>query len=286
MLSCCSSQDRIIAIADCNLSLDPSIATLTPLERQNLYRQVRQDFAYDNGDRPSQTLTDDAVCKILSSGVVSVVSSDDSPDQGKPYVHRGLGFEMLEEGLLYIKIDEFNASTEPELRNLMLSKVWKNSYKITIDLRANGGAAMKFVLPVVRLVSRPMEIIGSIKGSSNFTYRSNPEANRFVLSKPLVVLVDRNTSSGAEFFAAFIKNSRLGILVGENTAGLGVVKAQSVISETKLAYIPSAYMFDSKNVPIEGLGVSPNVAYSSSACAVGYKFGVCKKTIRKAFDKY
>lgn len=130
-------------------------------------------------------------------------------------------YEILEDGIGYLKISEFNEHTVENL-DKALDTFKKNGVKgIVLDLRNNPGGildqairvATRFVPegPIVHVVSKH----GKIK-----TYHSKTKPYPF----ELVVLINGGSASASEIVAGAIKDRNIGTLVGETTFGKATVQ--------------------------------------------------------------
>lgn len=130
-------------------------------------------------------------------------------------------YDILENGIGYLKISEFNEHTVKNL-DKALNEFKKNGVKgIVLDLRNNPGGildqairvATRFVPegPIVHVVSKH----GKMK-----TYYSKTKPHPF----ELVVLINGGSASASEIVAGAIKDRNVGTLVGETTFGKATVQ--------------------------------------------------------------
>ena len=76
---------------------------------------------------------------------------------------------------------------------------------------------------------------------------------------PIVVLVDEETASAAEIFAAVLQNKDRAVLIGCTTFGKGLVQKIKVLPTGQgLKYTVSEYKLPDGTV-IQGQGVAPNI---------------------------
>lgn len=135
-----------------------------------------------------------------------------------------VSYKLLEEGIGYIKITEFNENTTANLAKALLFMDKNNVKKLILDLRNNPGGLLTEVVSAANFFV-PQGIVVTIE-------RRNGEKDDYYsyLTKPkykLAVLVNKGTASAAEILAGAIQDTKVGFLVGENTYGKGTV--QSVV---------------------------------------------------------
>ena len=140
-----------------------------------------------------------------------------------PIEEEEVTWEMLPEGIGYIRISSFNANTDQKLAAAMESVVSAGSMKMIIDLRANGGGLTSSALRALSLIVPKGKTILNVKfKDEEVTYTSENEARQNPYK--IAVLVDENTASAAEIFAGAIQDNKVGTLIGARTFGKGTMQ--------------------------------------------------------------
>jgi carboxyl-terminal processing protease len=75
----------------------------------------------------------------------------------------------------------------------------------------------------------------------------------------LVVLVDRDTASGAEIFAAALQEAKVATLVGSKTAGNVAVATQITLPDESVLQVTEQRFVSPSGQPLDGVGVNPGV---------------------------
>ena len=120
---------------------------------------------------------------------------------------------------------------------------------LVLDFRGGWGGCSPTFLDLFNPVSPDLAIVGE-----NGTL--NPV--RPTWRKPLVLLVDGATRSGKEVVAFAVKTHRLGLVVGERTAGAVLAGRPFVLSDGSILYLAVADVrVDGER--LEGVGVAPDV---------------------------
>lgn len=124
-------------------------------------------------------------------------------------------------------------STTRDVRKLVEELKAQNVDGIVIDLRGNGGGSLTEATSLTGLfiTSGPVVQVKDSFGKIEVETDPDPE---MVYSGPLAVIVDRNSASASEIFAAAIQDYGRGIVIGEPTFGKGTV--QTLIDLNR--YIP------------------------------------------------
>lgn len=131
----------------------------------------------------------------------------------------------------YIRLPEFYANfNDPngrrsstdvanEVKKLMNSRV----DGIVIDLRSNGGGSLQDVIDMVGLFVKSGPVV-QVKGRGGRPAIENSPQKEPLYSGPLTVMVDEQSASASEIFAAAIQDYNRGIIIGSSTFGKGTVQ--------------------------------------------------------------
>lgn len=119
--------------------------------------------------------------------------------------------------------DRHYRSTTRDVRQLMGELVRDGAQGIVIDLRGNGGGSLLEANELTGLFIQegPVVQVRDADGDLDINEDNDPE---IAYSGPLAVLVDRQSASASEIFAAAIQDYRRGLIVGEPTFGKGTVQ--------------------------------------------------------------
>ena len=123
-------------------------------------------------------------------------------------------------------------STTRDVRKLLSSLRRQGIEGLIVDLRGNGGGALREALDLVGLFIRDGPILQTrtSDGAIDVSYDRDSE---IAFSKDLLVLVDRESASASEIFAGAIQDYRRGVIAGETTFGKGTV--QNIINLNEFA---------------------------------------------------
>ncbi len=137
---------------------------------------------------------------------------------------------------------------------------------IIIDLRGNGGGSLFEATQLTGLFikSGPIVQIRNSSGEIDAEEDSDPSV---AYSGPLAVLVDRNSASASEIFAAAIQDYGRGVVVGEPTFGKGTVQTVAPLdNEGKLGQlkITMAKFFRVNGGSTQHRGVTPDVLFPTA----------------------
>ena len=137
-------------------------------------------------------------------------------------VSQSVTSRMLENDIAYIRITGFKENTSYQY-NVELKKCLEDGAKaIIFDLRNNGGGLVSACSDCLDPLLPEGDIaIAEFKdGSSEVICKSDD----LELDLPMVVLVNENSASAAELFAAALRDFDKAVLVGKNTYGKGIMQ--------------------------------------------------------------
>ena len=178
---------------------------------------------------------------------------------------------MLEDGIGYIKIENFTGRTVEEFKkalNTLLDAEDGAMKALILDLRHNPGGLLKAAYDVAdAFISRG--IIVSTHGRLNRYNQQYPATPETLCPAEieLVVLVNEYSASGSEIVAGAIKDSKRGAILGKKTFGKGVVQQRfplnSLNKEGAVSLTISTY-YTPNGVSINEKGIEPNVVVEMS----------------------
>ncbi len=164
----------------------------------------------------------------------------------------------------YMKLSE---DVDRELRALAL----QNVEGIVIDLRNNGGGALSEATLLTGLFISSGPVV-QVRDSRNQIMIHEDENKRISYSGPLTVLINRNSASASEIFAAALQDYGRAIVIGEQSFGKGTVQQHRRISrfyDDDADKIGSVQYTIAKFYRINGgstqhKGVVPDIAFPSA----------------------
>ncbi|WP_425446234.1 S41 family peptidase [Dethiothermospora halolimnae] len=165
-------------------------------------------------------------------------------------------YNIMENNIGYIELSEFNKQTYKHIKEALDLFDKENIKDIIIDLRYNPGGYLKQVISVSRLFipKGPIVHIKEPDGSME-TYKSNLNKNKYNIA----VLINSESASASEIFAAAIKDRKAGTLIGETTYGKGVVQRIVPLKNGDgIKLTMSEYLGPNKE-SINKIGVNPDI---------------------------
>jgi len=198
-----------------------------------------------------------------------------------------------ESGVGYIRLTNFQKTTARDFDGALWKLHRQGMRSLIVDVRGNPGGLLSASVEVSdRFVGNG--VIVSTKGRNpmeDYTHRANVSSTWRV---PLVVLVDENSASASEIFAAAIRDHHRGTIVGHRSYGKGSVQGIFPLNVSGGGVrLTTARFYSPTGKAISEVGVNADVLIHQTAPAgannaldsedVGMRVGI--KTARLAAEK-
>ena len=159
-------------------------------------------------------------------------------------------------------------STTRDVKNLIneLADTEGGIDGIIIDLRGNGGGSLSEAIELTGLFIETGPVV-QIRNSDGEVRSNKDEDPEIAYSGPLAVLVDRNSASASEIFAAAIQDYGRGIIIGEPTFGKGTVQTVAPLDragELGQLKITMAQFFRINGDGTQFRGVVPDILFPTA----------------------
>ena len=158
----------------------------------------------------------------------------------------------------YVKLKQFSESSAEDLEKAMWKLYNAGMNSLVLDLRGNPGGLLTESIEVSDLFL-PSGVIVSTKGrtASDNTTETAKRAKTWNL--PLVVLVDENSASASEIFAAAIQENGRGVVVGRHSYGKGTVQTHFPLTTVSgVLKLTTAKFYSPTGREMAGAGVTPD----------------------------
>ncbi|MBN2747113.1 MAG: S41 family peptidase [Bacteroidales bacterium] len=157
-------------------------------------------------------------------------------------------FGMLEKGLGYVKLSQFNETAASEIDQAITKMQSTEKLEgLVLDLRDNGGGLLQQAVEIMDLFLPPGLLVVETKG------KMKEENHRYLTYRPakypdmpVVVLINERSASASEIVAGAFQDYDRGVILGKKSFGKGLVQkvfplsynAQMKVTVAKY-YIPS-----------------------------------------------
>ena len=166
---------------------------------------------------------------------------------------------LLEGNTGLISIANFDDRCADETVAAIESLRAQGAEKLIFDVRNNpGGYARELVKLLDYLLPE-----GDLFRTVDFAGREAVDrSKKSFLDMPMAVLVNRETYSAAEFFAAAMQEYEAAVIVGEKTVGKGRFQSTFTMDDGSAAAISIGKYYTPNGVSLEGVGITPDVEAS------------------------
>ncbi len=166
-------------------------------------------------------------------------------------------FEMLDDGMAYIQITEFDTVTVDQFTEAMAMARGNDMKGLILDLRSNPGGNLSSVVSIAQQMLPKGLIVYTVDRDGNREEYSCDGSRE--LDVPMVVLVNGNSASASEILAGAIKDYGIGTLVGTTTFGKGIVQRPIELSDGSAVKLTISSYYTPNGININGIGIEPDV---------------------------
>ena len=232
------------------------------------------DYITTVGDTDVKSLSGaDAVYKALQgeAGTTVTVTWLNSAAASKTaeLTHSGYTSTTVDYQLLdnvgYIRIRQFDGTTPSELDYALRTLTANGAASLVFDLRDNGGGILEDAINCIDLIAPEGTVAYAEDKNGNRTVIGSSDAESAV-SLPMVCLVNGNTASAAELFAATLRTMNGARLVGTTTMGKGTIQSSPQrLSDGSAVVITVAKLVCGDGSCFDGTGLTVDVERALSA---------------------
>ncbi len=160
---------------------------------------------------------------------------------------------MLEDNVGYVSLSNFYDHSADRLKEEVARLQEEGAEALVFDMRSNGGGylhqltdMLDFLLP-----EGPIFISRDRAGREEVT-----QSDAACVDMPMAVLVNANTYSAAEFFAAELQEQGVAVIVGEPTSGKGYSQQTFELPNGSAVAISTGAYFTGSGVSLIGTGLT------------------------------
>ncbi len=166
-------------------------------------------------------------------------------------------YEMLDNGMGYIQIVEFDDVTADQFADALATLRGSDMKGLILDLRANPGGGLTSVVDIAQmLLPEGLIVYTEDKEGKRVEYKCNGTRE---IEVPMVVLVDMNSASAAEILAGAIQDYEKGTLIGTTTFGKGIVQQIIPFKDGSAMKVTVSGYYTPKGRNIHGTGIEPDI---------------------------
>ena len=173
--------------------------------------------------------------------------------------------EMLEDGIGYIEITEFDDVTEDQFAEALAECKGNGMKGLIIDLRSNPGGNLSTVCEICRMVlPKGMIVYTEDKYGKKDEYTCDGTRQ---LQVPTVVLVNGYSASASEIMAGAMKDHGVATIIGTTTFGKGIVQRVISLSDGSAIKLTVSKYYTPNGNDIHEKGIEPDIEVEFDADA-------------------
>lgn len=162
---------------------------------------------------------------------------------------------MLENGIGLVTIENFDSRCADETIAAIESLVEQGAGMLIFDVRNNPGGYQKELVEVLDYLLPE----GLLFRSEYYTGEiSEDYSDADCLDLPMAVLVNGNSYSAAEFFAAALSEYDKAVVIGEPTCGKGYFQSSFELQDGSAVGLSIGKYYTPKGVNLAGVGITPD----------------------------
>lgn len=167
-----------------------------------------------------------------------------------------VAYELLSSGDGYIKINNFDAHCARDTIAAIDDLIGQGAKSLIFDLRFNPGGYKHELVEVLDylLPEGPLFRAVDYRGKEEVDY-----SEESCIDIPMAVLVNENSYSAAEFFAAALQEYDAAVIVGAQTCGKANYQQTFRLSDGSAIAISTGHYQTPNGVTLDGVGVTPDI---------------------------
>ncbi len=162
-----------------------------------------------------------------------------------------ISYEMLENNIGYIRISDFEKGAATDGIAAIETLREKGAASLIFDVRSNPGGQLSELIELLDYILPEGEIFVSVdaEGAEEIYYSESDS-----IDMPMAVLINVNSYSAAEFFAAALSEYDAAILVGEASTGKGRSQQTFTLSDGSAVHISTKRYLTPGRVDLSKVG--------------------------------
>lgn len=165
-------------------------------------------------------------------------------------------FEMLEDGIALITIENFDYHCAEQTLACIDQALQHNARALLFDVRFNGGGLKDEMVPILDALLPEGVLFSSVDylGKEETDY-----SDAQCIDLPMAVLVNEDSYSAAEFFAAALQQYGVAKVIGMQTTGKGNFQYTLELGDGSAVALSVGKYFMPDGTSLTGVGITPDV---------------------------
>ena len=163
---------------------------------------------------------------------------------------------MLEGNIGLIQIKNFNTNCASETIQAVKDLQNQGATKLIFDVRFNGGGYAAEMVKLLDYLLPEGDLFRTVDYTGKETVEKSGASH---VDLPMVVLVNGDSYSAAEFFAAAMMEYGAATVVGQQTSGKGYFQVTYTLPDGSAVALSIGKYYTPKGKSLEGVGITPDV---------------------------
>ena len=215
---------------------DQTAAGMTTEEARNLVRGEEGTFVSITVRREEQELN----LSVKRARIETVVASG----------------QLLDGNIGLVTISNFDQRCAQESIAAMEDLLNQGAEKLIFDVRFNPGGYADELVKLLDYLLPEGNLFQTVDSMGRETLDTSDEK---WLDVPMAVLVNADSYSAAEFFAAALQEYEAAVIIGEQTSGKGYFQNTFPLVDGSAVALSTGKYFTPKGVSLEGVGITPDI---------------------------
>ena len=164
--------------------------------------------------------------------------------------------EMLEDGIGLVQIANFDARCAEETLRIIEELLAQGAEKLIFDVRYNPGGYQQELVKILDYLLPEGPLFRSVNYAGEETV---DQSDARCLDIPMAVLINGDSYSAAEFFAAALSEYEAAVTVGEPTTGKGYFQSAFTLVDGSAAVLSIGKYTTPKGVCLADVGLTPDI---------------------------
>ena len=169
-------------------------------------------------------------------------------------------YRMIQDNIGYVRIDGLASDTAKAFKSAVEDLEKNGAEKYIFDVREDSGGYLSSIVEVLDMLLPEGPIVRWELNDG--TVKQEDSDKEQLVKAPFAVLINGNTASAAELFAAALKDYDLAVLVGETTYGKGVMQTLYTLRNGDCLKVTTSNYLPPFSENYNGVGVVPDIEVS------------------------
>jgi carboxyl-terminal processing protease len=173
---------------------------------------------------------------------------------------RSVKSRMLDDGIGYIKISQFQGRTADDVEAALRDLGSKGMKKLILDLRSNPGGLLDASVAVSGKFLVKGSLVVTLQGRERADRKEFKTSGSYIApDRPMIVLVDNGSASASEILSGALKDHQRAMIVGVKTFGKGSVQTVFPLNDGSALRLTTALYYTPAHTNVEKAGITPDV---------------------------